>query len=196
MVDIPLAPGAPAILGAVSDALTAFLGGASATGATVEQWGLFDQDGNLLLDADSVVGVDYSKDYRVSDYPQEQGAFQSYNRVEQPGEPRLILTVGGSELRRTEFLAMVKTLQDSDDIYSVFTPDVIYPSVSITHYDYTRRADRGAKLLTVELHLLEIRVSAIAAFSLTVVQNPASAAPTSNGTVQPGPPVPAPAPVS
>ena len=196
MANIPLALGAPLTRGAVVDAAVAFLAGPPPASMAVEQWGVFDQDGNLVLEPDSVTGVDFGKDYQVSSYPQEQGAFQSYNRVEEPAEPRLMMVIGGSTARREAFLAACKALQDSDDTYQVITPDVTYPSVSLTRYEYSRRADRGRSLIAVELHFIEVRVTATAAFSQTVVQNPASATPASNGTVQAGPPMPTPAPTT
>ena len=75
---LPVPPGgvnlvAPILAAADVAGLSALVGG--------PQWGIFSQGGAPVLQADSVNSFDYERGYLVSDYPQEQGAFQSYNKV-------------------------------------------------------------------------------------------------------------------
>ena len=52
------------------------------------QWGIF-LDGDPVVVADNVLTFGFKKSARISKYPQEQGAFASYNKVATPAEPGL-----------------------------------------------------------------------------------------------------------
>ena len=55
------------------------------------QWGIY-LDGEPVVDADSVVTFDYRQEWTVSDYPLEQGAFQSYDKVQTPFDVAVTIT--------------------------------------------------------------------------------------------------------
>src|SRR5690349_13658992 len=59
------------------------------------QWGIFDQFGQPLLQADSIIAVDYRRAYRISDYPVEEGGFGSYDKVQEPYDIRVTMAVSG-----------------------------------------------------------------------------------------------------
>src|SRR5579875_727912 len=94
--DVPQAPGVPPVLrqvGQVANAVTLLTADASevlqALGVLPgPQWGIFDQTGQPVIVGDSVVGVDYRKEYRAADYPVEGGSFANYNKVELPFDIR------------------------------------------------------------------------------------------------------------
>lgn len=197
--NVPIAPGVPPVLrNALSQALapvTKLLGDALGISFTQQTqiWGLFDKDGNLVLEADSVLSVGYSKEWRISSYPVEDGAFQSYNKVETPGEPRLVLAKGGNEGARADFLNALDDITASLDLYTVITPTVSYDSVNVVRYDYSRQADKGAQIIIASLALEQVRVTATADFTSTKSDSGSSTV--NNGTVQYTGPLPnAPAP--
>jgi len=64
-------------------------------GGVVGQWGIYDMSGAPVLTASSVAGMEYARDWRVSNYPQEQGAFASYNKVKTPFTAKVTFLVGG-----------------------------------------------------------------------------------------------------
>ena len=198
MSNIPLAPGAPSVFGAIADAVTVLTGDQLDVGPpdSSSQWGLFDDSGTNVLDVDNVVAVEYAKDWRVSDYPMEQGAFQSYNKVETPAEPLVVFTVGGSEQRRAAFLTTLDALTASTEVFDVVTPEISYSNMNVVRYTYGRRADRGATLITAEVHLMQIRQTVKTTFTKEKVQSVSGASPVNNGTVQAQPDTPAPAPVT
>lgn len=144
------------------------------------QWGLFDQDGNAVITADSVFGFEYKKTWRIPNYPQEEGSFQSYNKVELPGEPRIVFTQAGSVADRTAFLQQVQAVCASLDLYIAYTPEMQFPSVNPVDYSIMNRtSEQGATLLKVEVALEEVRVSATQQFT----SSSTNASPTN--TVQP-----------
>lgn len=167
------------------------------TGAAAQasNWGIFDQYGAQLLAPDSMLAFSFSNEYRVSDYPQEEGAFASYNKVAMPYDARVVMTVGGSELKRAGFLATISGLLASLDLVDVVTPDRTYLSANVVHYDYDRTAESGVSLLKVSIFLREIRSApnpAVLSTSVSSVPSPIANAqstsavdPVNTGAVQP-----------
>jgi len=119
------------------------------------QWGLYDQSGGQILTVDSVADIEYVRDYVISDYPQEQGAFESYNKVQTPYVAKLGFFVSTT---RRQFLNAVEDAARSLQLISVVTPEITYPSGNITHYSYRRAQRSGVTLLRVEVWVEEVRI--------------------------------------
>jgi hypothetical protein len=177
-------------------------------------WGIFDSDGNQLglsggggSIIDALVGqvtgqtsavlstfsFDYTKETRVSSFPLERGGFANYNKVEIPGSPVVTLILDGNEDDRTRFLEAVDAACISTDLFSVVTPEITYANYTITRYNYSRRAQKGATLLMVDIVLEEIRTvsasfTALSTASITNPQNAAATPQTNNGITQPSTP--------
>jgi hypothetical protein len=149
------------------------------------QWGVFDKSNNLVLIPDSFKELSYRQAWKIANYPMEEGAFQSYNKVQTPFEVRLSMTKGGTDSDRAVFLQNTETIADTTDLFSIVTPEYTYLNVNVENINYNRTATNGAKLLTVELDLLEIRVTAQSPFSNTA--QPSGAAQANYGSVQPQP---------
>lgn len=143
------------------------------------QWGLF-LNGAPALVPDSVMSVEIKADWRLSDYQQEPNAFQSYNKVQTPYDARVTMTKGGSGIG--SFLLAVEAAVASLNLYDVVTPDRVYSSANLTHYDYRRTNTNGVSLLTVDLWLEEVRVTGTTTAPST--QAPSGATPVNGGNVQ------------
>lgn len=135
------------------------------------QWGIFTQDGEPVLVADSVASIQYARDYQISDYPQEKGAFQSYNKVQQPYQARVGYYIAES---RVEFLNAVEAAVSSLDLVFINSPEIEYPSANLTHYDYRREVRNGVTLILVNVWAEEVRVVNPANTSTTTVQGSGS----------------------
>lgn len=175
------------------------------------QWGIFDQDGNRLgvnsNDTSASGGLvaaltsqitgstppvlstfafDFTREGRISNFPVEGGGFASYNKVQMPATPVVTLILDGSQSDRTNFLSAMEDAASSTELYSVVTPEFTYVNYNVERYTYSRKAQRGAVLLIVDIYLEEVRqVSA----SFTTVQivapaNPASTEQANNGVTQ------------
>jgi hypothetical protein len=147
------------------------------------QWGIFES-GQSVVEADNVVGFDYRKDWTISDYPVEEGAFQSYDKVELPFDARVKFSCGGSLDTRTAFLKSIEDIAGNLTLYDVVTPTKTYQSCNITHVDYRQTAQNGVGLMVVEVYLQEIRDTATATFSQTAGTDPNST-PTTTKTPAP-----------
>lgn len=156
-------------------------------------WGLYDEEGIPLLIGDNMAAVDFKRDARMADYPIERGGFSSYNKVQTPFDARATFTIGGSDARRALFLTTLDKLVKELTIVSLVTPEVTYASANVVHYDYRRTSKNGASLLTVEVWIMEVRLTAGASFTDAAAtdqagapapQTPSGASPASAGTVQ------------
>ena len=168
------------------------------------QWGIFTTGNQPFAIPNSFVSVDFRKEFRISDYPVESGGFQSFNKVATPFDVRVRFAIsgpnsstfgdignlltGGLGTTRTDFLAQVDLACKSLDLFTVVTPDAIYPSVNIVHYDYRRERQNGVGIILVDVWCQEVRVTATTEFSDT--KSPEGAENQSGGTVQGQPPTP------
>lgn len=212
-----MATGIPSLLSGVAQAANAItLLASDAAGVLgmfqAPQWGIFDQFGNPVLVANSVAAVDYRREYRISDYPVEQGGFASYDKVQMPFDARVTFVVTGSlslissilsggaigslitgtdsaQANRAAFLAAMETAAASLNLYSLITPEITYQSANIVHCDYRREARNGTTMIRVDVWLVEVRVAPAAQMSNT--QAPSGASPVNGGTVQTVTPSPA-----
>src|SRR4051812_4109671 len=76
-------------------------------------WGIFTEGGSPVAVPDSFVEMEFRKDARISDYPTEQGGFESYDKVQQPYDSRVRFAVWSSAARRIEFLQAIDAAQNS-----------------------------------------------------------------------------------
>lgn len=159
---------------------------------------------NILPVTASMVEFGFKVDAPVSNYPQEQGAFQSYNQVTLPFDVRIKLACQGPASARQAFLqtcfaiigkqppstngilpASISAPGNSSSLplFEVVTPELTYTSCRCVHIDFGRTAERGATLIVADLWFQEISVTASASFQNT--KSPVNAGPLANGNVQP-----------
>lgn len=148
-------------------------------------WGVY-YNSVKVISPDSILSLEYKREWRLSDYPQELGAFQSYNKVAVPFDVRLRMMLGGDAAARQSFLNEVEQAAASLNLYSVVTPDRVYTSVNIVAIGYSRSASQGLGLISVDVGLRQVRVTA----TTTFVQTKAAAGqtPSNGGTVAPSVP--------
>jgi len=176
--NVPIAPGVPPLPrdpGAAIAAVELLVADAISVFGLFDQqrWGLFKNNLPVVV-ADNVVSFDFKQDYTVSNYPLEQGAFESYDKVTVPFDVRLQFSMGGSELDRQEFLQSITAIAGTLDLFDAVTPEQVYPSVNVVHCDYRRTSGSGLGLLVVDVWCLQVRVTAQTSFSSSTV-NPSGA---------------------
>lgn len=140
----------------------------------VPQWGLF-KDGEPVVFADNVIALEFKQDWDLLDYPVEDGAFQTYNKVKTPFDIRLRFSSGETANNRGALLSTIAFLSETLDTYDVVTPEVTYSNCNVEHYDYKRTASNGVGLIVIDVHLRQIRVAVVPAFSQTAAPSGADA---------------------
>ena len=144
-------------------------------------WGLYINNQPAIV-AESCVSVELGQDYTLSQYVLENGAFESYDKVWMPYTIRMRLSQGQNDLDRQAFLDSLESLAGDTNIYQAVTPEKVYPSVNVSHYDYRRGARNGVSLIVAELWLTQILQNVTPQY--LNVRSPTVAAPVSGGNVQ------------
>jgi len=191
MVDFPIVPDVPGVPPLLRDSTQDF-------GQTIDlltfdtvigygtehtpQWGLY-LGGVPVIVADTVVSFEFKREWAIADYPVERGGFESYDKVNIPFQPRLQFASGGSEQNRQDLLDQISAIAGTLQLFDAVTPEVVYPSVCVQHYDYRRSARNGLGLLVIDLWLLEVRVTAGTTGENT--KDASGASPSQDGNVQP-----------
>lgn len=158
----------------VEDAVSLF------TGSPAGQWGLFLGFAPVIT-ADSVVTMEYKQEWLVEDYPVEEGSFETYNKVAVPFEVRLRFSAGGSVANRTALLDSIAAIAGTTELFDAVTPEAIYESVNITHYDYQRSSNKGVGLIAVDVWCQQVIVTVTESFENT--QSPSAEDPQDQGQV-------------
>lgn len=182
-IDVPNAPGVPAIAGstAAQDTLATKDGISPTAPGAGPQWGVF-KDGKPVVVAEGVNAFDFKRDWNVSDFQQERGAFATYNKVQTPFDVRVKFQSGGTLETRQKLLTSLHAAADSLELYDIPTPEYVYQSVNVDHIDYRRSLDGGLGILAVELWGVEVRLTGEAEFSST--KAPSGSKTQSGGDVQ------------
>lgn len=161
MAAIPNAPGVPPLLTGFDATLSGITAMTADTigslGYVQPQWGIF-LGGSPVITADTVVSLDYKQEWIIADYPLEQGAFETYDKVALPFDARVRFIAGGSEAVRAALLASVAAIAGDLNLYDVVTPEVVYTSCNVRHYDYQRSSSRGLGMIMVDVWLQWVRV--------------------------------------
>lgn len=144
--------------------------------AALYRYGIF-LNGAIVLEPDTFVGYGFSNNSLVPQYPQENGAFQSYNKVDTPFNLRIRVAKGGSTTDVAAFIDAAESLVKASNLnlYSVITPERTYNSVTVVKVTHDHKPDSGANMVTMDIEFLEIRNSATAQYTNT-------ASPTSSGS--------------
>lgn len=145
------------------------------------QWGIF-KDGEPVVLADTVISVDFRQDFKISNYPVEQGAFSSYNKVQMPFEVKISFARGGSVADRAEFLNSIAAIIGDTNFYDVVMPEATYTSVNLTHQDFNRKASQNLGLLVIDVYAEEVRSASLSTSNSTVATSTGSTAPTADTT--------------
>lgn len=196
MATVPAVPGVPAVIGAaVEQALTLlqFDTFEYFRVSTATAWGIY-LNGAPVITADTITDFAWRKDWVISDYQVERGAFESYDKVERPHETHLRFAAGGSDANRAQLLAALATIAPNLALYDIVTPEITYTSCNIQNLSYQRQPRRGLGLLQVDVSFIEIRQTVSEAgggLAASSTASPASASAINGGTVQPKEPTPA-----
>jgi len=95
---------------------------------------------------------------QLSDYPQEFGAYQPYNKVKRPQEVNVVLVKNGSDLARFAWLAAIQQQEANNpqQLYTLISPQLIATDYSLSGLAYETRPDKGSNILYLSLRFTEI----------------------------------------
>jgi len=139
-------------------------------------WGVFDGKKNkLVVEADTVLSIQYKNEARVTTAPTANGSFVAYNKIKTPYNAvvRMVKSdntasllsgissalLGTSKQSKKDFLTALEAARDSTNLYKIVTPDATYENANIISLSYQRSASSGSDLLIVDVFLQEIRTA-------------------------------------
>ena len=186
MVAVPNVPGVPnvafdAVVGLATVLLTADGPGVLAIFGT-PQWGVYS-NGVPVVVADTVLDLSHRVEHTISDYPQEAGAFASYDKVEEPYQARIRFAAGGNSAARDALLTSIDAIVGDLNLYDVVTPDATYQNANLVRREYRREAQDGVSLLMVDVILEEVRLVGDGT-TIGGTQAPSGASQVNDGSVQ------------
>lgn len=178
-------PNIPNLIESAIDPLISFGGAFAINMVFGNQWGIFTQFGVPILLVDTVYSVKYQNSNTVSQAPLERGTFASYNKVQDPYKATVALVRGGSDpAMRGALIAQLEALANSTQLFNIVTPDFVHANATITGYDYARDPQAGARMIVANVHLQEIRETAVA-YETQITEQASDAATVDVGEVQP-----------
>jgi len=171
------------------------------------QWQVLDgSTGSIIITPDTVTRFEFKGSRNISDYPVEQGAFATYNKVKEPYEIRMVmicaglnyaqsafdalgLNLGASYMDKSDFIDTLEYMLDTTDVFSIVTPERTYENANLIRMDYRREAREGATMLIVDMTFEEVRQVSSALYTNSLAPTVNSASPDaadnqSLGTVQ------------
>ena len=166
-----------------------------ASSQVAPSWGVFDDNGNKVINPDNIYALDSRAEWRLLDYQVQRGAFASFNKVIIPPEQVLRMTKGGTLSARTAFLKSIDRIAGDTNTYNILTPEKTYFSVNVMRGpELMRRSSEGAYFLEVDIHFRSI-VEISPQYSTTAANtssaaNPPALPPVNQGNRQPVPVVP------
>lgn len=120
-------------------------------------WGVFDANGNKVIDADNVMSFDYRAEFSVSNFPVQNEAFASYNKVRHPFDTAVLLTKGKTQADRTTFLNQCEAVAQSLALFTILTPEKQYIGCNVTRFEMQRKEVKGAFFVMAELIFTQIQ---------------------------------------
>ena len=159
--NVPAVPGVPALLGGTSlatapNTLASITGSISLSdisglGAALgSQWGFFE-NGSAIIQADTVLSVDYREEYVISDHPVERGGFESFNKVKRPYDIRFRFAAGQTRDNRKALLDSIASVVGTMRLFTASMPEAVYQNVCLEHQDFHRTTEQGVGLLVVDV---------------------------------------------
>lgn len=163
---------------------------------TVDESLLTAAAGQEVFSPSGWVSIDRYGDAAVTKGPVEKGRYTSYNKVKQPSELRIIFALEGwtafsgslpnltnfSLLSRNNFIQKLDEMKNTASTYNIETPDTVYYSYDLTHFDYFVGSYRGQTLLMANCTFEEIMDGGEVMLSNAVIEGP----PTSNAKTNNG----------
>lgn len=176
-------PALPAAVLVASPAITNLLDKLSS------KWGVFytagDKVGAQAIVPDSFLSLGYVNSANIPTFPQEQGAFASYNKVQNPRSYTVKMSKGGSKKEMTDFKTSLESLENALDLFTIVTPTKSYTRANIDKCEYEHTEFNGAGIVVATVHFSEIR-QASAAFSQPGAVSPTATVPAAQAKINNG----------
>lgn len=166
--DVPIAPGVPPVARSALSAVSTVQGVVAMVSTDLNffngqpvapLWGVYDSTTlKSVLNADSFLAFRGKGASKLVDFTIQEGAFDTYDKVQIPGTVTLRVSKSGSVSDRAALLTQVNALLASITTYSVVTPEQTYQNMNMEDFELIREDNKGAYWFTqLDLNFREIR---------------------------------------
>jgi hypothetical protein len=95
---------------------------------------------------------------QLSDYPQEQGAFQPYNKVKRPQTINVTMIKTGSDVARFAWFTAIRQQEalNPTQLYTLISPVGVFVDFTIASMSIDVRPDRGSNLTYLNILFTEV----------------------------------------
>ena len=165
--NVPNLPGVPPLARSALSAVSTVQGLVAAVGTTLQffqgkqpgpLWGVYDSNFKSVVTADSFLSFRNKKSTRIADFPVQDGAFNTYNKVRVPYTAFIRVSRGGSVSDRADLYNQLDALIASLDLFSILTPEKTFLNVNMEDYEIVRESNKDAFFFTqVDLSFREIQ---------------------------------------
>lgn len=151
-------------------------------------WGLLGADDQKICDYEGILEVSNASSSQVLTEPLENGQLAAFNKVQQPENVRVLLSLGSDPTKQRASMTRLKQFKGgtgSGFLCKLISPSEVSENLSLESIGQTRTSQSGATLLTVELTFVQIRVVQVTSQQLAwSPKNPTGADPVNSGRVQ------------
>lgn len=156
---------------------------------TFGQWALLGSDGRRVCDYDAILEVVKNATSQVLTEPIENGELAAFNKVQQPDDVRVTLSLGNDPAIQAASMATLKALKQgtgSGYLCTLVSLSDVTDSLALDGISESHTAANGATLLIVELSFVRIRAVQVSEGKVSWVPKKATSADQVNqGRVQP-----------
>ncbi len=150
-------------------------------------WGIFDATTLLsVFDYDTFMSFKITDTSKVSDFPVEDGAFATYNKVSKAYTVNVQLAISEGSPRRATFLNKLASVRKGLDLMNIVTQDRVYLNATLENYVVSRVTKGGVGQVIADLAFIEVRTVA-RQYGVAKVRQAGAAKVTSSGQVGPAP---------
>ena len=112
---------------------------------------------NQVFDYDTFVDFSVQSRMKVSEFPVEQGAFATYNKVQEPFKVKITLAVSDTPERRHAFLMALEEARLSTQRMDILLPEGTYLNATLEGYSSTRKQVGGWGMVVATLNFVQVR---------------------------------------
>lgn len=122
------------------------------------KFGVYKEDGAAAVDVDTVLALDHSRNANIPDFRLQDGAFASYNKIQNPMMHRVTLVKSGSEMERRALVEWLEKNVSTPTVFNVVSNEYTFKKVSLVGFRSPREAHSGTVTrLVVDCEFREVR---------------------------------------
>lgn len=161
---------------------------ASLTRADFTSWALLGDDDQPICEYEGILEVTLTSSSQVLTEPIENGQLAAFNKVQQPDQIRVVLSLGADPTTQRASLSRLQQLKSGtgqEFLCKLISPCDVSENLALESIGQTRTSQSGATLLTVELGLIQIRAVQVTTQQIAwSPKNPTASDPVNTGRVQ------------